>query len=77
MTASRTTLEADGGEALVLGKGYKGRKRARVIYFGTKTVTALTTYIQSRPYNAPDDLWLNEGGSSPITAGDGTTRTAS
>lgn len=69
MTVSRTTIEVDNGEAMVLGKGYKGRKRGRVIYFGKFTAESLSVYIRSRPYNAPDDLWLNEGGSLPITAG--------
>lgn len=67
MRVSTTHMnEADGemrGIARVWGKGDK----FRWIFFGAKACNALRNYIDYRPHDAPDDLWLSIHGSA-ITA---------
>lgn len=54
------------GKALVLGKGRHGAKKPRWIFFGQAAAAALMKYIDTRPANAPDDVWLSSVG-QPIT----------
>jgi site-specific recombinase XerD len=46
------------GKSRVIGKGQSGRREPRPIFFDNETCKALTDYLKSRPFNAPDPIWL-------------------
>lgn len=51
------------GRAFVESKGYK----SRWIFFGDAACRAVQLYIESRPHDAPDELWLSKRGGTPLT----------
>jgi site-specific recombinase XerD len=61
MIKSEYQLQAE-GKALVMGKGQKGKKKPRWVFFGHDTCTALQTYFETRPANAPDYVFLSQAG---------------
>ena len=50
------------GKVLVIGKGSNQRKKTRYAYFGDTAARALMAYLDERPHNAPDNLWLTNDG---------------
>jgi site-specific recombinase XerD len=64
MTVSNVDFNDDGGRALVKGKGNK----IRWVFFGVETAESLKAWIECRPVNSPDALWLSKKGGSTVTA---------
>lgn len=50
------------GKILVIGKGQEGKKKPRFVFFGDETARALLAYLETRPHEAPDNLWLTVSG---------------
>lgn len=54
------------GRFLVSEKGRKGKRSRRYARLDHDACVALLAYLDTRPANAPDNLWLNKNG-APIT----------
>lgn len=61
-------LERFIGEFEVVEKGNRGRKQHPVKFLDHDACVALQSYIQSRPTNAPDALWLHHKSSLPLSS---------
>lgn len=55
------------GKILVVGKGQNGKQRVRWCYFGDEAARALKAYIDIRPHDAPDEIFLNASKGTPLT----------
>lgn len=65
MTVSGVDFTDNGGRAIVRGKGYQ----TRFVFFGEETAEAIRLYLECRPWNAPDELWLSRSGEPLSTSG--------
>lgn len=55
------------GKSRVTGKGQNGRREPRPIFFDHQTCTALLNYLEARPHDAPDEIWLQRDAPVPVT----------
>lgn len=66
MTVSGVKFGPDGGRAIVTSTK---TNRTRYIFFSLETAEVLKLYIDCRPVNAPDNLWLSHRGTNiPISS---------
>jgi len=52
---------------IVTGKGRNSRPKTRYAILDHDACLALKAYLDSRPANAPDDLWLCENSNKPVS----------
>lgn len=55
------------GKSRVVGKGQNGRRKERTIFFSHETCLTYHEYLDSRPWNSPDTLFLRHSEPSPVT----------
>ena len=55
------------GKSRVVGKGQNGRRKERTIFFSHSTCVTYHKYLDTRPWNAPDILFLRHNLPAPVT----------
>ncbi len=66
MLVSQTVIKEDGGRSIISSDKVHS---TRFIFFGKKAAYALQLYIECRPHNAADELWLNRSNEPLSTNG--------